>query len=52
MKRLTAFVRWLSGGSFGMEGGAATTVVQLVVIAIMLLIPPREEKETAPSVQK
>lgn len=35
---------WLSGGDFGMEGGAATTAVLTVAILIALLLRPREEK--------
>ena len=34
---------WLTGGSFGIEGGLACTIVQVVVIAVILLVKPREE---------
>lgn len=40
---------WLSGGSFGMEGGAATTIVLAVAITVALLMKPREGAQKIPA---
>ncbi len=40
---------WLSGGAFGLEGGAAVTVVLVIACVIALLLPQRKESKQIPA---